>query len=437
MPYMNMNEILAIELLDYQDKPFLAFWRDAGIQTDKTLPESVKKAAAQFYSKESFFQKEKVGKVTIYYTDALLSQRLQKSKDKANEDIAAFRKATDGELGQAMTIQVSILLGVLLVLIATISLTLKIFAVRPLTQIISSLSESSNLVTLASNQLSTTSESLSQGASDQAASIEETSASLEEMSSMTRQNADHAGKAKAMMREAQDIMEKVNSNMKNLANSIEVVTASSNETDKIVKTIDEIAFQTNLLALNAAVEAARAGEAGAGFAVVADEVRNLAMRAADAAKNTAALIGDTINAVKTGSDITQTTKDSFLENVEISNKVNQLVEEIAAAASEQAEGIGQLNTAVVEMDRVVQSNASMAEESASSSQEMKVQAEVMDKMVVSLNGVVKGNSDHGTIHTVEKGTGRPAVRSKGSHTESQSPAVPHTPQALPEPESDF
>jgi methyl-accepting chemotaxis protein len=173
---------------------------------------------------------------------------------------------------------------------------------------------------------------------------------------------------------------------------MEDISKASEETSKIIKTIDEIAFQTNLLALNAAVEAARAGEAGAGFAVVADEVRNLAMRAADAAKNTAELIEGTVKNVHDGTQLVGRTNEAFSKVAESSSKVGELVAEIAAASNEQSEGIGQINTAVAEMDKVTQSNAANAEESTNSSDEMNAQAEQMKVMVGDLVALVRGSS---------------------------------------------
>ena len=194
------------------------------------------------------------------------------------------------------------------------------------------------------------------------------------------------------MGEAGQIVDNVNRHMGDMLSAIEEITRSSEETGKIIKTIDEIAFQTNLLALNAAVEAARAGEAGAGFAVVADEVRNLALRAADAAKNTSNLIENTIKAVKTGNALTHTTQEAFNENMEISQKVRHLVDEISAASNEQAQGIEEINRAVTEMDKVVQQVAANAEESASASEEMSAQTEQMQVFVAQLVGMVGSRS---------------------------------------------
>ncbi len=168
------------------------------------------------------------------------------------------------------------------------------------------------------------------------------------------------------------------------------ISAASEETAKIIKTIDEIAFQTNLLALNAAVEAARAGEAGAGFAVVADEVRNLAIRSAEAAKNTANLIEGTVKKIKHGSGIVTKTNDAFSTVAQGAKKVGELVEEISAASNEQAQGVEQINRAIAEMEKVIQTNASGAEESASAAAEMTSQAEQMKLHVADLARIVGG-----------------------------------------------
>jgi methyl-accepting chemotaxis protein len=259
---------------------------------------------------------------------------------------------------------------------------------KPLRVVIEGLTEASDQVASGSNQVSISSQSLAEGSSEQAASIEETSSSLEEMSSMTKQNANNAGQADNLMKEANRVVDQANDSMSELTTSMEEISKASEETSKIIKTIDEIAFQTNLLALNAAVEAARAGEAGAGFAVVADEVRNLAMRAADAARNTADLIEGTVKKVGDGSELVTKTNDAFSQVAESSKKVGELVGEIAAASNEQADGIEQVNKAVTEMDKVVQQNAANAEESASASEEMSAQAEQMKSSVGDLVAMV-------------------------------------------------
>jgi methyl-accepting chemotaxis protein len=264
---------------------------------------------------------------------------------------------------------------------------------KPINRIIQRLTNGAESISSASSQVSATSQSLAQGASEQAASIEESSSSLEEMSSMTKQNAGNAQQADALMKEANTIVAEANHSMEELTKSMLDISKASEETSKIIKTIDEIAFQTNLLALNAAVEAARAGEAGAGFAVVADEVRNLAMRAAEAARNTADLIEGTVKRIKDGSGLVSRTNEAFSQVSKTAAKVGELVAEIAAASGEQAQGIDQISKAVNEMDHVVQQNAAGTEESASASQQMSSQADLLKTIVGELVTLVGADTE--------------------------------------------
>ncbi|MCG8376835.1 MAG: methyl-accepting chemotaxis protein, partial [Chlorobiales bacterium] len=265
---------------------------------------------------------------------------------------------------------------------------LKAFSTAELNQVQAQFREIIEGLTNGSKQMSQASQQLAEGASEQAASLEETTASLEEIASMTKTNAESANQANSLMEESSQVVNRANQSMARVTKSMEGISSASAETAKIVKTIDEIAFQTNLLALNAAVEAARAGEAGAGFAVVADEVRALAMRAAEAAKNTAALIEDTVEKVKDGSDLVSTTNEAFTEVADSSSKAAQLVSEISAASDEQSQGIDQLNTAMVQMDQVVQSNAS-------STEELSAQAGDLDGIVGALLSLVDGRNGTG------------------------------------------
>jgi methyl-accepting chemotaxis protein len=322
---------------------------------------------------------------------------------KATAEDAAYSAQQQATLIALILAASGVILGIILAIFITRSIT------KPINSIIANLSTASEQVAAASQQVASASQSLAQGASEQASSLEETSSSLEEMASMTRQNADNAKQADGLMVETKQYVGQGNSSMEGLNVAIDEIKKSSDETAKIIKVIDEIAFQTNLLALNAAVEAARAGEAGKGFAVVAEEVRNLAMRSAEAAKDTSSLIeGSQQNADK-GVSAAEETAKSITDIAGSSEKVAALVGEIAGASAEQAQGIDQLNTAVSQMDQVTQQNASNAEESSSASEEMAAQAQQMQEVVNDLSALVFGAS------TTTKARANKQVDVKESH----------------------
>jgi len=242
-------------------------------------------------------------------------------------------------------------------------------------------SEATGQVSGASHEISSGAQNLAQSSNEQASSLEEVSSSLEEMSSMTKQNAYNSNKAKTLASEAHLTANEGDTAMKRMANAINNIKHSSDNTAKIIKTINDIAFQTNILALNAAVEAARAGEAGKGFAVVANEVRSLAMRSAKAAKDTESMIDESVKSANSGVQITEEVVTSLSKIVDRTAKVGSLITEIAAASSEQSTGIEQVNIAVAQMNKVTQSNAANSEESASAAEELNSQASELAHMV--------------------------------------------------------
>lgn len=264
--------------------------------------------------------------------------------------------------------------------------------IRSLEETIYSLDASSEQINSASEEVSRSSQSLAESSNQQAASLQETTSSLEEISSQTQQTDTNTKLAKEAMMESNHLVENGMEAISNLSKAMHEIEATSKETTQILKTIDDIAFQTNLLALNAAVEAARAGEAGKGFAVVAEEVRSLAQRSAEAAQNTAELITKSQRSSENGVRLSDEAEEHLKKIAESAGKVDVMVKEISEAAGEQAIGLEQLTTVMNDMDRVVQSNASMSEESASAAEQLSGQAAEMKYIVRSLRALL-GNGN--------------------------------------------
>jgi len=278
----------------------------------------------------------------------------------------------------------NILLAISLILIV------RKIIIEPLIRVIKGLTESSEKIDKASTTVSNSSSQLSESTGSQASFVEETSSALEELTSMSHKNSENAEEANEFIKESNEVVSRSNESMIGVKNSMSEISEASTETQKIVKNIDEVAFQTNLLALNAAVEAARAGEAGAGFAVVADEVRNLAMRSAEAARNTASLIESTVKKVNEGSALVQTTYDDFSGVVEAVAKTENLISEISNANKEQFIGIDEINKALTEIDLITQQIAIVSSETAEASDDLSSLSSTMLSFVRDLSAMISG-----------------------------------------------
>ena len=286
------------------------------------------------------------------------------------------------------------LLGLLVLFGGGVAIAMVRYMTRTLSVAASELRQTFSQVAAASDQVASSSQTLAQGATTQAASLEETSASMEEMASMTRQNAGNTQQAASLMSDTERLVVDANGALGEMVASMTAIKESSDKVSRIIKTIDEIAFQTNILALNAAVEAARAGEAGMGFAVVADEVRALAQRSAQAARDTATLIEESIERSTEGQQKVTLVSGAIESITGSTDKVKRLIDQVSEASRQQTQGIDQVSQAITSMERVTQGTAATAEESAAASEELNAQAAIAMEIVTRLSALVgSGNGD--------------------------------------------
>jgi methyl-accepting chemotaxis protein len=418
--YSNIDGLLEYSIYDSKGVAAYSTSRDI-LKSQKTLPADLKSqllttpgklsrrtgeafeiyrpmvASAKCLECHDDFKEGAIGGVALL---RLSTDTLAKSRESWNVATAKIQ-STDVKTAAITTLAIAVVFS------AVAYWMVRLLVTAPLGKIINHLRRGAEDLHTSSNEITANSQTLAEGASEQAASLEETSSSLEEMSSMTKRNAESAQTAHDLARETRTAADHGAADMRAMNDAMSAIKVSSDDIAKIIKTIDEIAFQTNILALNAAVEAARAGEAGMGFAVVADEVRNLAQRSAQAAKETAAKIEGAITKTGQGVEISAKVAQALDDIVARVRRVDELVAEIAKASREQTEGIAQINTAVSQMDRVTQSNAASAEESAGASEQLNGMAQSLKTRVMELTLLVGGNNNTGS----EKPE-NPAVRSE-------------------------
>ncbi len=318
-----------------------------------------------------------------------MEERQEVLSDMFKERVAGFLEESQHDLAHARA-ELAALAALAALLLTAGSFFMARSVGGTLQSLAATLDAGSQSLSRSADEVRKGSKDLSEGASEQASSLEETSASLEEIGSMTRQNSDNAREANNMAGKAKESLERGGEAMRRMGDAIGRIKSSADETAKIIKTIDEIAFQTNLLALNAAVEAARAGDAGRGFAVVAEEVRNLAQRSAEAAKSTASLIEDS----RKHADQGVTTSAEVAEILTgISGQVTSLagvISEVATANEEQSKGVSQIGESVNQVDKITQATAATAVQSAEAGESLVVQAGELAGIVIELNGLVRG-----------------------------------------------
>ncbi len=378
-------------------------------------------AAAKFYAEQTLPRIQQLNKLTGEWS--------QHERD----DLAAGVEKGRGQIARSQWMSAGTVIVFLLIAASVMFMMFR--SIAELKRMTVELHESEDQIASASTQVAGSSSSLASGASQQAASLEETSASVEEISSMTKKNAENSQVAAEVMTTVDKHVKEGNRTLEQMVLSMHDISASSDKIGKIIKVIDEIAFQTNILALNAAVEAARAGEAGMGFAVVADEVRNLAQRSAQAAKDTAALIEDSIAKSMEGGSKLQQVTEVIRAITESSAKVKTLVDEVNLGSQEQARGIDEISKAVGQMNQVTQSTAANAEESASASEELSGQAAAMGQVVERLRGMVIGDgvdspvrkaapAGIATLKTTLAPRKRPAMSAVPASVKAASSAIP-------------
>ncbi|MCP4349164.1 MAG: methyl-accepting chemotaxis protein [Desulfobacterales bacterium] len=391
--FQEIQEIMAIQVKYSEGGTFVATWKTENDKTEsgEKLPSAFPTDSFTALESDATFEGKSFGKVIVHYTNAHIRVKVGKIRERMRTDIyniaVSMQKMVSGSVTDAV-----LLLIVIAIVIGIATLFLSRTFMKPIKQSIDGLTHGAEDVLRVSGQVGKSSRRVADAATRLGATLEEVSLALGEMSDMTRQNADNAKEASALSGDLQSVAEKGTLILDRMQKVIEQIKISSDQTTKIIKTIDEIAFQTDILALNAAVEAARAGEVGVSFAVVADEVRNLAMRSASAARDTAMLIEESQKNAESGVAVAAEVGNILKEIAAGVEKVTELVRTVSDASEEQTRDIDEINQSVGQMDMVAHVNSDSARESVSISEDLSAQAGEISDMVNILTGVVGSGS---------------------------------------------
>ncbi len=395
--FMALPTIKAIFVRDNWENNYLTAWKDEGIHINTTGPgEQVVLSEKLAFTQDSFYktgaEKTKVGTVTVYFTDEHLLSRIQSQKKQIHTQLESHKRILGKRFNRLAFLQITLSIAAILLLMLTIIFTLRRNVVRPLREIIGRIRNGSEQITMSTGQITEGGKDLAQNAWEQAAAIKEVATALEQMSSATQGNAADGRQADELMKQTHRVIDKTRQSIDRLTDCMENIRTTGEKTQKIVKTIDEIAFQTNLLALNAAIEAARAGETGAGFSVVADEVRSLAIRAGEAAQNTADLIDNNAEQVTEGIELVGAVNRDFVAVGNSAVEVETLIGQISTATMNQADEVALIDRAMAKVDKITRQNAAAAEESAGASEELNAQTINLHDVVRNLTVLVEGGN---------------------------------------------
>jgi methyl-accepting chemotaxis protein len=367
--------------------------------------------------------------IAIYKNEFLpfanqLRARSDTIANKSDEQMAQEAKNVKSIQAQAIALIIVMLLICAFVGVIVVLIVLGIN--RSLLATATSLSDGAEQIASAATQVSASSQQLSQGATEQAAAIEETSASAEEINAMARNSTDSSRATAELVSESLQRVEMANQNLEDMVIAMNDLTESSGKISKIIRVIDEIAFQTNILALNAAVEAARAGEAGMGFAVVAEEVRNLAQRSAQAAKDTASLIEESIAKTSSSKNKVDQVAVTMRAITEESGRIKVLIDGVSQGSEEQSRGIEQIGKAITQIEKVTQNAAANSEESAAAAEELSAQSETLREIIFQLRMMVASDDNASTPIVIGRAPAQKPRRdvSSGFRPSSRVPAVP-------------